>query len=78
MGVQICRIKAFIRVMNIHLGVLIFMKHLKFPRHFRGYIYQEYCQPGPALGKHFHLTQGLNYAHRRPVENNVILVQVQN
>lgn len=53
------------------------MKHLKFPRHFTGYIYKEHCQPGPALGKHFHLTQGLNYAHRRLVENNLILVQVQ-
>lgn len=74
---QICRIKAFICATNIHLGVLVIMKHLKLPRHFRGYIYKEYCQPGPALEKYFHLTQGLNYGHR-PVENNMILVQVQN
>lgn len=74
---QICRIKAFTHVTNIHLGVLVFTKHLKFPRHFTGYTYEEYCQPGAASGKHFHLTQGLNYAHRRPVENKVILVQVQ-
>lgn len=78
MGTQMYRIKAFIHITNTQQGVWTSTKHLKSPRQLTGYMCKGYCQSGQASGKHFFLTQGLMYAHRRPVENNWIWVQVQN